>query len=41
MRVPRGKHGGTQRVVLPDGYLDELEDATPPPPEAEDPASGG
>lgn len=41
LRVPRGKSGGRQRVALPDGYLDELEDATPPPPEAEDPASGG
>jgi nifR3 family TIM-barrel protein len=30
MRVPRGKHGGRQRVVLPDGYLDQLDDATPP-----------
>jgi nifR3 family TIM-barrel protein len=41
LRVPRGKHGGTQRVALPDGYLDRLDDDTPPPPEAEDPASGG
>ncbi len=30
MRVPRGKSGGTQRVSLPDGYLDDLDDATPP-----------
>jgi nifR3 family TIM-barrel protein len=30
MRLPRGKRGGTQRVVLPDGYLDDLADATPP-----------
>jgi nifR3 family TIM-barrel protein len=41
LRVPRGKHGGTQRVSLPEGYLDHLDDDTPPPPEAEDPASGG
>jgi tRNA-dihydrouridine synthase len=30
MRLPRGKRGGTQRVALPDGYLDDLGDATPP-----------
>jgi nifR3 family TIM-barrel protein len=41
LRVPRGKRGGVQRVVLPEGYLDDLSDATPPVPEAEDPASGG
>lgn len=41
MRVPRGKSGGRQRVALPDGYLDALDDPTPPPPDAEDPASGG
>jgi nifR3 family TIM-barrel protein len=41
MRVPRGKHGGTQRVVLPEGFLDQLEDDTPPGPAAEDPSSGG
>lgn len=31
MRVPRGKSGGSQVVALPDGYLDHLDDATPPP----------
>jgi nifR3 family TIM-barrel protein len=41
LRVPRGKHGGTQRVALPDGYLASLGDDTPPCPEAEDPSSGG
>ena len=41
MRVPRGKHGGTQRVTLPEGFLDSLDDDTPPGPEAEDPTSGG
>lgn len=41
MRVPRGKHGGTQRVVLPEGFLDQLDDDTPPGPDAEDPSSGG
>jgi nifR3 family TIM-barrel protein len=30
MRVPRGKSGGTQDVSLPDGYLDDRADATPP-----------
>ncbi|MFP6662230.1 MAG: tRNA dihydrouridine synthase DusB [Myxococcota bacterium] len=30
MRVPRGKSGGQRRVVLPDGYLDDLNDETPP-----------
>jgi tRNA-dihydrouridine synthase len=41
MRVPRGKSGGTQRVALPDGYLDDLDDDTPPDAGAEDPGSGG
>jgi nifR3 family TIM-barrel protein len=41
MRVPRGKHGGTQRVALPEGFLAALDDDTPPGPEAEDPTSGG
>jgi nifR3 family TIM-barrel protein len=39
MRVPRGKASGMQKVSLPDGYLDDLDDATPP--EAEDLVSGG
>jgi nifR3 family TIM-barrel protein len=30
MRVPRGKSSGTQEVSLPEGYLDDLDDATPP-----------
>ena len=43
MRLPRGKRGGTQRVVLPDGYLDDLTDATPPAAElaAGEAVSGG
>jgi nifR3 family TIM-barrel protein len=41
MRVPRGKTAGTQKVALPAGYLDHLEDATPPGPEAEAADSGG
>jgi hypothetical protein len=41
VRVRRGKAGGTQSVALPEGYLDDLDDATPPSAEAEDPASGG
>jgi nifR3 family TIM-barrel protein len=39
IRVPRGKTGGTQKVALPDGYLDQLDDDTPP--EAEDDNDGG
>ena len=41
MRVPRGKTAGRQKVALPEGYLDDLEDATPPAPEAEAADSGG
>jgi nifR3 family TIM-barrel protein len=41
MRVARGKSGGTQKVALPDGYLDALDDATPPSPLAEAADSGG
>jgi hypothetical protein len=41
VRVPRGKTAGTQRVVLPEGYLDHLDDATPPGAEAEAADSGG
>ena len=41
VRVTRGKTAGTQKVALPDGYLDDLEDATPPCAEAEDATSGG
>jgi nifR3 family TIM-barrel protein len=41
MRVPRGKSSGTQCVSLPDGYLDHLDDATPPDADAEDATSGG
>jgi len=36
----RGKRQGTQKVVLPEGYLDDLEDDTPPEDEGE-PISGG
>lgn len=39
MRVPRGKSGGTQEVSLPEGYLDHLDDDTPP--EEEDFIEGG
>jgi nifR3 family TIM-barrel protein len=39
MRVPRGRSGGTQKVVLPEGYLDQLDDDAPP--EAEARSSGG
>ena len=41
MRVQRGKHGGTQKVALPEGYLDDPDDATPPGVEAESVVSGG
>ena len=41
VRVPRGKTGGTQKVALPEGYLADLADDTPPGPEAEDSLSGG
>ena len=39
--VRRGKRGGTQRVALPPGWLDDPDDATPPEAGAEDPVSGG
>jgi nifR3 family TIM-barrel protein len=41
MRVPRGKTAGTQTVALPEGYLANLDDATPPSAEAEVAFSGG
>jgi nifR3 family TIM-barrel protein len=41
MRVPRGKTAGTQKVALPEGYLDDLDDATPPGALAEAADSGG
>lgn len=41
MRVPRGKTSGTQKVALPEGYLDRLDDDTVPGPEAETADSGG
>ncbi len=41
MRVPRGKASGTQRVSLPDGYLDSLDDAAPPEDEVDLHMSGG
>ncbi|MGB1700095.1 MAG: tRNA dihydrouridine synthase DusB [Nannocystaceae bacterium] len=41
MRAVRGKSGRRQRVALPAGYLAQLEDASPPSPEAEIAFSGG
>jgi hypothetical protein len=42
MRVIRGKTGGMQKKVsLPHGYLDHLDDATPPDGGDEDPGDGG
>jgi hypothetical protein len=41
MRVPRGKAAGTQKVALPEGYLDHLDDDKAPGAEAETADSGG
>ena len=41
VRAPRGKSGGTQKVALPEGWLENRDDETPPGAEAEDPTSGG
>ena len=42
MRVIRGKTSGMQKKVsLPQGYLDHLDDATPPDGGDEDPGDGG
>jgi nifR3 family TIM-barrel protein len=41
MRVPRGKTAGRQKVALPEGYLDRLEDDEAPGAEAEAADSGG
>jgi nifR3 family TIM-barrel protein len=41
MRVPRGKSAGTQLVALPDGFLDDRDDDTPPGQDAEDVGDGG
>jgi len=41
MRVVRGKATGTQKVSLPAGYLDNLDDDTPLPGSAEDAGDGG
>ncbi|MCL4818229.1 MAG: tRNA dihydrouridine synthase DusB [Vicinamibacteria bacterium] len=41
MRVPRGKTAGTQKVALPEGYLDDLDSDRPPGAEAEAADSGG
>ena len=39
--VKRGKRSGTQKVVLPAGWLDDPDDATPPGADAEELISGG
>ncbi|HEB91683.1 MAG TPA: tRNA dihydrouridine synthase DusB [Deltaproteobacteria bacterium] len=39
MRMNRGKKGGRQRVLLPEGFRDDLEDTTPP--ESEEAGDGG
>jgi nifR3 family TIM-barrel protein len=41
LRAVRGKRGRLSRVVLPEGYLDALDDDRPPGPEAEQLSSGG
>ena len=41
MRVPRGKTGGRQKVVLPEGFLDRRDDDTPPEAETLDDLNGG
>jgi len=41
LRKPRGKRRGKQKVALPEGYLDNLDGATPPSVAAEDATSGG
>ncbi|MDG2906749.1 MAG: tRNA dihydrouridine synthase DusB [Acidimicrobiales bacterium] len=41
LRIPRSHRNGPRRVVLPEGWLDDPEDATPPPAEAEALVSGG
>ncbi len=41
LRLPRGKFGRTQKVSLPIGYLDQLDDDTPPDAAAEVVSSGG
>ena len=35
MRARRGKRGRRQKVALPEGYLDDRDDATPPAAEVE------
>ena len=41
MRVVRGKATGIQKVALPAGYLDNLDDSTPLPGADEDAGDGG
>ena len=41
MRVRRGKSSGTQKVSLPEDYLEDLDDCTPPGADAEQLVSGG
>ena len=41
MRVPRGKTSGRQKVQLPEGYLDQLEDDRPPDEEVTEEVGGG
>jgi nifR3 family TIM-barrel protein len=41
LRVRRGKRGGRQKVALPEGFLDHLDDPTPPGADAGEAVSGG
>jgi hypothetical protein len=40
MRLKRGKSGGRQQVALPPGYLEHLDDATPPDEDGETAVGG-
>ena len=41
MRIVRGKATGTQKVALPLGYLNNLDDGCPLPGSDDDPGDGG
>jgi hypothetical protein len=41
MRVVRGKTTGSQKVALPQGYLENMDDATPPCGDDEEFGDGG
>ena len=41
LRIPRSHRGGPRKVFLPEGWLNDPNDVTPPPAEAEVLVSGG